>query len=141
MVGTPGVSVDFLLFVSYSNNTSVDAVSQHRTMYFLGIIFEVTEMAFGSRLKELREAAKLTQGQLAAAAGMSTGSVANLEQGFRKEATYETRRKLAAALGVDVPAFDSPADDRPPSGRGRPRKPATAKKPGPKKRVGRPRKK
>ena len=81
-------------------------------------------MEFGPRLRELREAAKLTQGQLAKAAGMSPGSIANLEQGFRKTPSFETLQKLASALGMGIDAFTAPSSGNalPPRGRGRPRK-------------------
>jgi transcriptional regulator with XRE-family HTH domain len=78
-------------------------------------------MAFHARLKELREAAGLTQGSLAELAGMSKGGVANLEQGIRKP-SLETAQKLAAALGISCEAFNEVAESEEPRGRGRPRK-------------------
>jgi transcriptional regulator with XRE-family HTH domain len=80
-------------------------------------------MAFQARLRELREAAALTQSDLAERAGLSIGGVTQLEQGRRKPA-WETVEKLAAALGVGVEAFSAPATGSAPAPkRGRPRKP------------------
>src|SRR5262245_10361830 len=80
---------------------------------------------FGLRLKQLREAAGLTQPQLAEKAGLSKGGIANLEQGIREPA-WSTVLLLAEALGVDCRAFqEAPAADVKPRGRGRPPKPDT----------------
>jgi transcriptional regulator with XRE-family HTH domain len=88
-------------------------------------------MAFDSRLRELREAAKMTQEQLAKAAGMSLAGIAQLERGRRAKPAFDTIQKLAAALGVGVEAFFAESvSDAPAPGRGRPRKtPAAAKAP------------
>src|SRR5947209_183999 len=59
---------------------------------------------FDRRLKELREAAGLTQDQLAERAGLYKFSVAKLEQGIR-EPTWTTVLTLAKVLGVSVSAF------------------------------------
>jgi transcriptional regulator with XRE-family HTH domain len=61
-------------------------------------------MSFGRRLKQLREAAGLTQQQLADRSNTPKASIANLEQD-RYKATWENVLKLAAALGVDCRAF------------------------------------
>src|SRR3989442_261540 len=94
---------------------------------------------FAGRLKELREAAGLTQGQLADRAGMNQFGVAKLEQGVR-EPSWATVQALAPALGVAVTAFIEEPADRPAVGPGRPPKatPAEqaktpAKKPRPRK--------
>jgi transcriptional regulator with XRE-family HTH domain len=77
---------------------------------------------FAPRLKELREAAGLTQEQLAERAKLHKLTVAKLEQGIRQP-SWVTVQALAAALGVDCLAFQEPPEtDRPPSGRGRPSK-------------------
>jgi transcriptional regulator with XRE-family HTH domain len=78
-------------------------------------------MAFHARLKELREAAGLTQGELAERADMSKGGIANLEQD-RTEPAWGTVQKLAKALGVDCTAFTEPAESEKTRSRGRPRK-------------------
>ena len=63
--------------------------------------------AFGKKLKELREAAGLTQTELAKKAGLSQGGIANLEQG-RTQPAWDSVQALAAALGVDCTAFNEP---------------------------------
>jgi transcriptional regulator with XRE-family HTH domain len=59
---------------------------------------------FARRLKQLREAAGLTQEELAERAGMYKFSVAKLEQEVR-EPTWATVLTLAKVLGVSVAAF------------------------------------
>jgi transcriptional regulator with XRE-family HTH domain len=54
---------------------------------------------FAAKLKRLREAADLTQAQLAERAGMNPFGIAKLEQGTR-EPTWATVQALADALGV-----------------------------------------
>jgi transcriptional regulator with XRE-family HTH domain len=64
---------------------------------------------FAGRLRELREAAGLTQQQLGERAGLSWNSVARLERAER-EPSWRSAVTLAAALGVPVGAFlESPA--------------------------------
>lgn len=82
---------------------------------------------FGERLKELREAAGLSQAQLAERAEMNVFGVAKLEQGQR-EPSWATVQALAAALGVECTAFATKVT--PPAAK--PEKPA-AKKPAAKK--------
>jgi transcriptional regulator with XRE-family HTH domain len=93
---------------------------------------------FAGRLRELREAAGLTQPQLAERAGLSKAGVADLEQG-RREPSWKTVLALAAALNVDSTAFTQEPAERPPAGRGRPPKPSAedAEAPAPKKPRGR----
>jgi transcriptional regulator with XRE-family HTH domain len=80
---------------------------------------------FARRLRELREAAGLTQVQLAQAAGLHRQGIAKLEGGERAPA-WDTVQKLAAALGVDCTAFqDTPAGDPEAPPRGRRRKKGT----------------
>jgi transcriptional regulator with XRE-family HTH domain len=74
---------------------------------------------FAARLKELREAAGMTQQQLAEQAGMHKLSVAKLEQGIR-EPGWATVQMLANALGGSTEAFRTPPAEREPQGRGRP---------------------
>jgi transcriptional regulator with XRE-family HTH domain len=88
-------------------------------------------MAFHGRLRELREAAGLTQGELAERAGLSIAGVTQLEQGRRKPA-WETVQKLAIALGIGIEAFNEQAESDEKRERGRPRKPATDAAPEPK---------
>jgi transcriptional regulator with XRE-family HTH domain len=101
----------------------------------------VSEIAwFPGRLKELREAAGLTQKQLAAKAGMALGGLNKLEQGINKP-SFESVLAICKALGVDCTAFNEPPAGREPSGRGRPAKAkAEAREGKPKRPRGRPRK-
>lgn len=85
---------------------------------------------FGERLKAVREAAGLTQDQLAERAGLYKFSIAKLEQGVR-EPTWATVQTLARALGVTCDAFTDPelqppAESEPARPRSRPRKPDAA---------------
>src|SRR5262245_61857253 len=77
---------------------------------------------FAGRLRELREAAGLTQQELADKARMSVGGIRDLEQG-RWLPSWETVLALCAALAVRCDAFTSPPANREPPGRGRPAKP------------------
>jgi transcriptional regulator with XRE-family HTH domain len=77
---------------------------------------------FAGRLKELRQAAGLTQKQLAEKAGMALGGINKLEQGVNRP-SWESVLALAEALGVDCRAFERTPAPRPQAGRGRPPKP------------------
>jgi transcriptional regulator with XRE-family HTH domain len=79
---------------------------------------------FAKRLRELQDAAKMTQTELAERAGSHRQTIAQLETGVRKP-TWETVQALARALGVSCQAFetDSPAEQpEPPAKKGRKRK-------------------
>lgn len=76
---------------------------------------------FGLRLKELREAAGLTQGALGELAGMSQRAISHYEQGLQ-EPGWGAVIALADALGVEVGAFLVKPKKKPAAGRGRPRK-------------------
>jgi transcriptional regulator with XRE-family HTH domain len=92
---------------------------------------------FGRRLRELREAAALTQAQLADRAGMHPQAVVKLERGER-EPSWASAVALAEALGVDCRAFlEAPSGPPPEPRRGRPRKERAAG-PAPKRPRGRP---
>jgi transcriptional regulator with XRE-family HTH domain len=85
-----------------------------------------TLMAFGDRLKELREAAGMSQEALARAANISTSAVSKLEQKL-VDPGWQTVQALARALGVTCQAFESDAPDDqpeapPPAKKGRKRK-------------------
>jgi transcriptional regulator with XRE-family HTH domain len=76
---------------------------------------------FGARLKELREAHRMTQAQLATASGLTANGIAQLEIG-RRRPSWETVVALCQALGVPCTAFtEEPTAGEPPR-RGRPRK-------------------
>ena len=56
---------------------------------------------FGARLRRLREAAGITQEELASRAGLSPNAVSALERGARRRPYPHTVRSLADALGLD----------------------------------------
>src|SRR5260370_31916399 len=56
---------------------------------------------FGTRLREMRDAAGLSQHELAARAGISLSIVCKIEQGGRVDPRISTLLALAAALGTD----------------------------------------
>jgi predicted ATPase/transcriptional regulator with XRE-family HTH domain len=58
------------------------------------------ESSFGERLRGLREAAGLTQEELAERAGMTADGIGALERGVRRRPYPHTVRALAAALGL-----------------------------------------
>jgi transcriptional regulator with XRE-family HTH domain len=58
----------------------------------------------GKRLKELREAAGLTQQDVAFRSGLSISIVSQIEQGL-KDPRVSTVKALATALGVDAGAL------------------------------------
>ena len=60
--------------------------------------------AFAVRLRRLREAAALTQEELAARAGLTVKAVGALERGERRRPYPHTVRALADALQLDEPA-------------------------------------
>lgn len=90
---------------------------------------EQKQSGFGAKLRELREAAGLTQESLAARAGMHRFGIAKLERGER-EPSWATVRSLTRALGVNCLAFDIDESvcAEPSRKPGRPRKDATATK-------------
>lgn len=63
---------------------------------------------FGQRLKLLRDESGLTQVELADAAGLTSTAIARYERGERQPA-WPAVLALAAALDVDVGAFQQPA--------------------------------
>lgn len=56
----------------------------------------------GRKLKELREASRLTQGQLEVKAKVAQGHISRLESGERTNAKLSTIGRLASALGVTI---------------------------------------
>jgi transcriptional regulator with XRE-family HTH domain len=73
---------------------------------------------FAARLKQLREAAGLTQPELAVLAGMNRFGIAKLEQGVR-EPSWATVQALSKALNVECTAFNDASAPEP-----EPKKPA-----------------
>ena len=63
-----------------------------------------TGLDFAGLLRQLRAGARLTQEELAEAAGISTRAVSDLERGVNRTAHKDTAQLLAAALGLDGPA-------------------------------------
>jgi WD40 repeat protein/transcriptional regulator with XRE-family HTH domain len=63
-------------------------------------------LSFAGLLRRLRAGAKLTQEELAAAAGVSPRSVSNLERGINRTAHKDTAVLLAGALGLTGPAAE-----------------------------------
>jgi WD40 repeat protein/transcriptional regulator with XRE-family HTH domain len=68
------------------------------------MVTEQPALSFAGLLRQLRAEAKLTQEELAAAAGVSTRSVSNLERGINRTAHKDTAFLLAGALGLTGPA-------------------------------------
>ena len=61
-------------------------------------------VTFASLLRNLRTSARLTQEELAEAAGLSPRSISDLERGIAATPQRETIRLLADALGLTGPA-------------------------------------
>ena len=68
------------------------------------MVTEQPALSFAGLLRRLRAGAKLTQEELAAAAGVSARSVSNLERGINRTAHKDTAVLLAGALGLTGPA-------------------------------------
>ena len=68
------------------------------------MVAEQPALSFAGLLRQLRAGAKLTQEELAAAAGVSARSVSNLERGINRTAHKHTAVLLAGALGLTGPA-------------------------------------
>ena len=62
-------------------------------------------VSFAGLLRRLRAEARLTQEELAAAAGVSPRAVSNLERGINRTAHKDTAVLLAGALGLTGPAY------------------------------------
>jgi transcriptional regulator with XRE-family HTH domain len=65
---------------------------------------EQPALGFAGLLRQLRARARLTQGELAEAAGLSPRSVSDLERGINRTARKDTAVRLAGALGLAEPA-------------------------------------
>lgn len=79
-----------------------DKYATTNVMIFAGQITDV--MTLAERIKQAREKSGLTQSELAKKAGVSQGTIANLESGFRKQP--RNLLALARALNVDVDWLD-----------------------------------
>src|SRR5690349_809632 len=69
---------------------------------------------FGRKLRELRDAAELSQAALGAKVGMTRDVIARLETSLAANPTLDTIRKLAEALGCEPADLiaDTPAPKR-----------------------------
>jgi tetratricopeptide (TPR) repeat protein/transcriptional regulator with XRE-family HTH domain len=67
---------------------------------------EQAALSFGGLLRRLRDAAGLTQDELAEAAQVSQRAISDLERGVNATARKDTALLLAGALGLDGPARD-----------------------------------
>ena len=67
------------------------------------MVTEPPALSFAGLLRQLRAETKLTQEELAAAAGVSPRSVSNLERGINRTAHKDTAVLLAGALGLTEP--------------------------------------
>ena len=65
---------------------------------------EQSVLEFAGLLRQLRAEAKLTQEELAEAAGLSPRSVSDLERGVNRTARKDTAELLAGALSLAEPA-------------------------------------
>ena len=80
---------------------------------------EHAALSFGGLLRQLRAEARLTQEELAEAAGLSPRSVSDLERGINRTAHKDTAGLLADALGLTGPVralFVAAARGRGPAG-------------------------
>ena len=68
------------------------------------MVTDQSAVSFAGLLRRLRAEARLTQEELAAAAGVSPRAVSNLERGFSRTAHKDTAVLLAGALGLAGPA-------------------------------------
>src|ERR1700681_622468 len=65
------------------------------------MVTEQPALSFAGLLRQLRAEAKLTQEELAEAAGLSPRSVSDLERGINRTARKDTAGLLASAPGLD----------------------------------------
>ena len=80
---------------------------------------EEPALTFAALLRQLRAEARLTQEELAAAAGLSPRSVSDLERGINRTARKDSAALLAGALGLPGPVaelFVAAARGRGPAG-------------------------
>src|SRR5262249_6181569 len=70
----------------------------------VGPVAEQPELEFADLLRQLRTGSRLTQEELAEAAGLSPRSVSDLERRIHRTAREDTALQLAGALGLAGPA-------------------------------------
>lgn len=94
---------DIAYTIVYTNRIAL-SIDYCEIMYvFCEILFgKGINMEFKDKLKEKRMAAKLSQTELAAVAGVSLRTIQNYELGSRKPQHMEVVQKMADALGTTV---------------------------------------
>ena len=70
-----------------------------------------------ARVKELREAARLSQQDLAVKAGLSISVVSQIEQGKNRDPRVSTMEALAKALGTNVNSLLAAPGSKPRKGK------------------------
>jgi transcriptional regulator with XRE-family HTH domain len=83
-----------------------------------GAVTEQLSLSFAGLLRQLRGEVKLTQEELAQAAGLSPRAISDLERGINRTARKDTAMQLAGALGLAGPvsvAFVTAARGRTPA--------------------------
>ena len=73
----------------------------------VGAVSEPYSLSFAGLLRQLRRAAKLTQEELAEAAGVSPRAISDLERGINRTARKETAVLLAGGLGISGPGGEA----------------------------------
>ena len=73
----------------------------------LGAVDGRSGLSFAGLLRQLRAEARLTQEELAEAAGLSPRSVSDLERGINRTAHKDTALLLAGALSLEGPVCES----------------------------------
>src|SRR5580700_9106639 len=72
-----------------------------------GPVAEQPALSFANLLRQLRAQVRLTQEELAEAAGLSPRSVSDLERGITRTARRDTALLLAEALGLSGPVREA----------------------------------
>jgi len=68
-------------------------------------------MAFGERLHQFRELAKMSQSELAKRANIPQPIISAVESGRQKSVNLDTARRIARALGVTLDMLAGPEDE------------------------------
>jgi transcriptional regulator with XRE-family HTH domain len=63
-------------------------------------------MTFSEKLREIRLASGVSQGELAAASGVERLSISQIETGRRRWPRFDTIRRLCVALDVPLSVFE-----------------------------------
>ena len=100
LAGWPGVRT-----VWGEGRTRAGPVAAAGTARDVGVVVDQQALSFAGLLRQLRAEARLTQEELAEAAGLSPRSVSDLERGIHPTARKDTAELLAGALGLAGPAL------------------------------------